>query len=130
MSDWSSDVCSPICARSVQEFIEWFNLRERQAKYINASMKAYEAFGYGWALPMLDVEVWRAWLRGSQELTATRRWYGDFTAEVFAEATGTTARLFKPPAARIPAAPRRVLLAALRATACPSAAPPRRRGRR
>ena len=60
--------------------------------------------------------MWRAWLRGSQELTATRRWYGDFTAEAFAEATGTTARLFKPPAARIPAAPRRVLLAALRAT--------------
>ncbi|MFC2359400.1 MAG: asparagine synthase-related protein, partial [Actinomyces dentalis] len=112
----ADEVSFPDGARSVQELIEWFNIRERQAKYINGSMKAYEAFGYGWALPMLDVEVWRAWLRGSQELTATRRWYGDFTAEAFAEATGTTARLFKPPAARIPAGPRRVLLAALRAT--------------
>ena len=112
----ADEVSFPGGARSVQELIEWFNLRERQAKYINGSMRAYEAFGYGWALPMLDVEVWRAWLRGSQELTATRRWYGRFTAEAFAEATGTAARLFEPPAARIPAVPRRVLLAALRAT--------------
>ena len=112
----ADEVSFPGGARSVQELIEWFNLRERQAKYINGSMRAYEAFGYGWALPMLDVEVWRAWLRGSQELTATRRWYGRFTAEAFAEATGTTTRLFEPPAARIPAVPRRLLLAALRAT--------------
>jgi len=112
----ADEVSFPGGARSVQELIEWFNLRERQAKYINASMKAYEAFGYGWALPMLDVEVWRAWLRGSQELTATRQWYERFTAEAFAEATGTAMRLFETPAERIPAAPRRLLLAALRAT--------------
>ncbi len=110
------EVSFPGGARSVQELIEWFNVRERQAKYINASMKAYEAFGHGWALPMLDVEMCRTWLRGSQELTATRRWYGRFTAEAFAAATGTTARLFEAPAERIPAAPRRLLLGALRVT--------------
>ena len=102
--------------RSIQELLEWVNLQERQAKYINESFKAYEAFGYGWALPMLDTEVWRAWLRGSEELTATRDWYAQFTAEVYAEATGTASQLFEAPAARIPAGPRRALMAALTVT--------------
>ena len=102
--------------RSIQELLEWVNLQERQAKYINESFKAYEAFGYGWALPMLDTEVWRAWLRGSEELTATRDWYAQFTAEVYGEATGTASQLFEAPAARIPAGPRRALMAALTVT--------------
>ena len=102
--------------RCVQELLEWVNLQERQAKYINESFKAYEAFGYGWALPMLDTEMWRAWLRGSEELTATRDWYAQFTAEAYAEATGTASQLFEAPAARIPAGPRRLLMAALTVT--------------
>ena len=102
--------------RSIQELLEWVNLQERQAKYINESLKAYEAFGYGWALPMLDTEMWGTWLRGSEELTATRDWYAQFTAEVYAEATGTASQLFEAPAARIPAGPRRLLMAALTVT--------------
>jgi len=102
--------------RSIQELLEWVNLQERQAKYINESLKAYEAFGYGWALPMLDTELWRTWLRGSEELTATRDWYAQFTAEVYGEATGTASQLFEAPAARIPAGPRRALMAALTVT--------------
>ena len=102
--------------RSIQELVERVNLQERQAKYINESFKAYEAFGYGWALPMLDTEVWRTWLRGSEELTATRDWYAQFTAEAYAEATGTASQLFEAPAARIPAGPRRLLMAALTVT--------------
>ena len=102
--------------RCIQELLEWVNLQERQAKYINGSFKAYEAFGYGWALPMLDTEMWHAWLRGSEELTATRDWYAQFTAEAYAEATGTASQLFEAPAARIPAGPRRLLMAALTVT--------------
>ena len=102
--------------RSIQELVERVNLQERQAKYINESFKAYEAFGYGWALPMLDTEVWHTWLRGSEELTATRDWYAQFTAEAYAEATGTASQLFEAPAARIPAGPRRLLMAALTVT--------------
>ena len=102
--------------RSIQELVERVNLQERQAKYINESLKAYEAFGYGWALPMLDIEVWRTWLRGSEDLTATRDWYARFTAEAYAEATGTASQLFEAPAARIPAGPRRLLMAALTVT--------------
>lgn len=102
--------------RSIQELVERVNLQERQAKYINESFKAYEAFGYGWALPMLDTEVWHTWLRGSEGLTATRDWYAQFTAEAYAEATGTASQLFEAPAARIPAGPRRLLMAALTVT--------------
>lgn len=103
-------------ARGVQETIEWFNVRERQAKYINNSMKSYEFFGYGWALPMMDVEVRRCWLRGSERLTATRAWYRDFTAKVFTEAAGRAPELYAPASTTIPAAPKRILLAAMRAT--------------
>ena len=102
--------------RAIQELLEWVNLQERQSKYINGSFKAYEAFGYGWALPMLDTELWRTWLRGSEELTATRDWYAQFTAEAFAEATGTASRLFEAPAERIPAGARRLLMTALTVT--------------
>ena len=102
--------------RAIQELLEWVNLQERQSKYINGSFKAYEAFGYGWALPMLDTEMWGAWLRGSEELTATRDWYAQFTAEAFAEATGTASRLFEAPAERIPARARRLLMTALTVT--------------
>ena len=102
--------------RAIQELLEWVNLQERQSKYINGSFKAYEAFGYGWALPMLDTEMWGAWLRGSEELTATRDWYAQFTAEAFAEATGTASRLFEAPAERIPAGARRLLMTALTVT--------------
>ena len=109
-------VGADLAPRDIQRLIEWFNLRERQAKYINNSMKGYEAFGYDWALPMLDRELWEVWLRGSEELTATRQWYARFTARAYAEATGQETALFAPPSTRLPALPRRVLLAGLRAT--------------
>ena len=46
----------------------------------------------------------------------TRDWYAQFTAEAYAEATGTASQLFEAPAARIPAGPRRLLMAALTVT--------------
>lgn len=113
--------CSWPGPRAAQELIEWFNLRERQAKYINNSMKGYEAFDYGWALPMLDNEIWACWLSGSQELTSTRQWYADFTAQAFDSVVGTapagtTPELFTAPRTHLPPTPRRAALAVLRAT--------------
>ncbi|CAM2898321.1 asparagine synthase-related protein [Actinomyces slackii] len=102
--------------RGAQELIEWFNIRERQAKYINASMKAYEAMGYDWALPMLDTEVWECWLRGSQELTATRAWYARYTSQRFSQATGQDQELYTAASTRLPAVPKRLALSVLRAT--------------
>ncbi|MBW3068835.1 asparagine synthetase B family protein [Actinomyces sp. 594] len=102
--------------RGVQGLLAWFNLRERQAKYINNSMKAYEFFGYDWALPLLDSEVWDCWLNGSEELTANRDWYARYTGARYACVTGQEQELYRAPSVSMPAVPKRALLAAMRAT--------------
>lgn len=75
-------------ARDVQSILESYNLRERQTKYINNSVRAYEHLGLDWALPMLDKEFWNAWHRGAVELTATRDFYEVFIGRLWARATG------------------------------------------
>ena len=73
--------------RDVQSILESYNVRERQTKYINNSVRAYEHLGLEWALPMLDVEFWNAWHRGAVELTATRDFYAVFIGRLWAQAT-------------------------------------------
>ena len=73
--------------RDVQSVLESYNVRERQTKYINNSMRAYEHLGLDWALPMLDVEFWSAWHRGAIELTARRDFYAVFIGRLWAQAT-------------------------------------------
>ncbi|WP_180272174.1 hypothetical protein [Actinomyces ruminis] len=102
--------------RGVQGLMSWFNVRERQAKYINNSTKSYEFFGYDWALPMLDSEVWDCWLRGSEELTATRDWYARYIAQHYATMTGQDQELYLAASISMPATPKRVLQVAMRAT--------------
>lgn len=71
-----------------QSLIEWFNVRERQAKYINNSMRPYEFFGLDWALPMLDSTVIETWQKASTTISDEARiWYGNFTDKLYAEAT-------------------------------------------
>lgn len=92
--------------RHTQNTLEWFNYRERQAKYINNSMKAYEFFGWDWALPLYWPEVLAVWLSGSEALTADRVWYQRFIETMFAKVTGQPSELgyFLPPAesSRVP----------------------------
>lgn len=102
--------------RDVQDFFEWFNLYNRQAKYINNSMASYEHFGYSWALPMLDKEVWQTWLSGAESLTVNRRWYAEFVAKKFADQTGKRIELFEPPSTNMPELPKRILLRLMRVT--------------
>ena len=77
--------------RDVQSVLESYNVRERQTKYINNSMRAYEHLGLDWALPMLDVEFWSAWHRGAIELTARRDFYAVFIGRLWTQATASTA---------------------------------------
>ena len=77
---------------ALQSWVEWFNLRERQAKYINMSMRAYEYFGYGWAAPMLDADMWRAWLRGGPGLTRDRGWYAGFVDALYSSVSASPPR--------------------------------------
>lgn len=91
---------APQGGRRTQNVIEWFNFRERQAKYINNSMAGYEFFGWDWALPLYWREPISVWLSGSEGLTAARDWYRDFVDEVYAQETGEPAQVgyFLPPA--------------------------------
>lgn len=102
--------------RSRQSFFESLNVYNRQAKYINNSMSSYEYFGYSWALPMLEKEVWQTWLTGSQDLTLSRRWYKEFITKKFSEETGRTIALFSAPSTKMPELPKQILLKFMRAT--------------
>ena len=74
---------------SALSWVEWFNLRERQAKYINHSMRAYEFYERTWAAPMLDLDMWQAWLTGGLSFTKDRAWYARFVAAAVRRYTKT-----------------------------------------
>ena len=99
-----------------QSLIEWFNVRERQAKYINHSMRAYEHFGLDWALPMLDLEVIEVWERGGLAFTDEERiWYKNLITQIYARVSGTQPQLYAAGVNAIPAAPRRAAIKVLSA---------------
>lgn len=78
-----------------QDVIEWFNIRERQAKYINNSMRAYEHFDLDWAMPMLHAPFVELWQQGSHRATdEARSWYKEVTNRVYESATGETIDYF------------------------------------
>lgn len=68
--------------------VEMVNITERQPKYINNSMRAYEQAGLAWDLPMLDAPMWEFAGRISQELAYNRDWYRRYVERYFAAATG------------------------------------------
>lgn len=68
--------------------VEMVNITERQPKYINNSMRAYEQAGLGWDMPMLDSPMWEFAGRISQELAYNRNWYRRYVERYFAAATG------------------------------------------
>ncbi|WP_067781784.1 asparagine synthase-related protein [Actinomyces vulturis] len=79
--------------RYVQSVIESYNVHERQTKYINNSVRAYEFMGLDWALPMLDAPMWHGWAHGSEQLTATRDFYRSFVNYQWAQALGNRSEL-------------------------------------
>lgn len=86
---WRKALRNPYTNKKVMTFIEryWpdanperrsdllvaFNLAERQAKYINNSMRGYEHFGFEWALPMLEKQPWMTWLNGPKSVHDSAR---------------------------------------------------------
>lgn len=52
-----------------------FNLRERQAKYIINSIRAYEFYGYKWALPLWDIKLIRFWQQVPLQLRFNRNYF-------------------------------------------------------
>lgn len=76
--------------------IENANVRERQAKYINNSMRAYEHFGYEWAMPMLEEPVLQAWEDLDISLRRNRDWYSRFIARRYEAVSGAQLPTFAP----------------------------------
>jgi asparagine synthase (glutamine-hydrolysing) len=48
---------------NLDDFSEYFNWQERQAKFIVNSVRSYEYLGFNWALPFWDKELVEFWLR-------------------------------------------------------------------
>lgn len=98
--------------RARLEALEYWNILERQTKYINNSMRGYEHFGYEWALPMLDVSVFEAWEDFALQPAKDREWYSRYIARRYAAATGSEIGTFAP--THIPASRREQLKSVLR----------------
>lgn len=78
------------------------NLLERQAKYINNSVRAYEHFGFQWAMPMLEAKVWDSWFTGTPNAWGDDRGpYVHFTNERYEQVSGTALPNFGGPAAKL-----------------------------
>ncbi|WP_165218762.1 asparagine synthase-related protein [Schaalia sp. ZJ1691] len=82
--------------------ITQYNLFERQAKYINNSVRAYEHYGFQWAMPMLEAEAWNTWFSCVPEVWGVDRApYIRMVNERFAEVSGVSLPNFEAPAARL-----------------------------
>ncbi|WP_073995991.1 asparagine synthase C-terminal domain-containing protein [Arcanobacterium urinimassiliense] len=84
MEEFAAEIDFRLENQDMQSWLEWFNVRERQAKYINNSMRAYEHFDLDFALPMLDIEVVRAWEQGAYCFNDLNRdWYRKYVSELY-----------------------------------------------
>jgi asparagine synthase (glutamine-hydrolysing) len=71
------DVSAP---RAADLFEQW-DLKERQAKFICNSVRAYESFDHEWRLPLFDHELMDFWARVPAPLRVGRKLYFEFARE-------------------------------------------------
>lgn len=55
--------------------IEWFNIQERQAKFIVNSVRVYEFFGFEWLIPLWDNTLFEFWKHIPISLRYNRKLY-------------------------------------------------------
>ena len=75
--------------------LEYWNVIERQTKYINNSVRTYEHFGYRWAMPMYDKECFNSWFDLSDDYTLDREWYRRYVNRRYAAATNHAINTFE-----------------------------------
>lgn len=63
------------CFKSKANQIEFWDWRERQAKYICNSVRVYEFYGYKWLLPLWSKDIMEFWLSVPVRLKISRRIY-------------------------------------------------------
>jgi asparagine synthase (glutamine-hydrolysing) len=64
------------------QFQEYFNWQERQAKFITNSFRVYEYFGYETRIPYWDIRLIRFWLSVDPKLKMARKFYFDMEKEI------------------------------------------------
>lgn len=72
----------------LRQTIEYVNIVERQAKYINNSVRSYEFFGLAWSMPMWEVEFRTAWAAASPEHAINRATYEKWVNNYFTQVSG------------------------------------------
>jgi asparagine synthase (glutamine-hydrolysing) len=75
------EIVGPIAASTPEEaadLYEWWDLEERQAKFICNSVRVYESFGFEWRLPLFDAELMDFWSRIPIDLRVGRALYFEF----------------------------------------------------
>lgn len=69
----------PVCSEDSMETMaaqsEWFNVQERQAKFIVNAVRVYEFFGYEWLIPLWDNALFEFWRHVPISLRYHRRLY-------------------------------------------------------
>lgn len=69
----------PLCedgeTEKMASWIEWFNIQERQAKFIVNSVRAYEFFGHEWLIPLWDNCLFEFWKHVPMEWRYQRKLY-------------------------------------------------------
>lgn len=85
-------------ASDLYEITALINLLERQAKYINNSMRAYEHFGLEWALPMIEPQIAKMWHHAPVAVRdVARTAYIDYINRYFTRVTGVDLGFFSAP---------------------------------
>ena len=65
---------------------EFFDWRERQAKFIVNSVRVYEFLGYEWRLPLWDVRMVKFWNKVPFYMKFSKSFYDDFLeSEIFSK---------------------------------------------
>lgn len=62
-------------AETLSREFEWFNVKERQAKFIVNSVRAYEFIGHEWLIPLWDNSQFEFWSTVPVELRYDRKLY-------------------------------------------------------
>ncbi|WP_018176951.1 asparagine synthetase B family protein [Thioalkalivibrio sp. AKL8] len=82
----SADIQTAEAAADAFEKWEW---QERQAKFINNSVRVYEFYGFDWWLPLWDSEFMDFWGAAPLWVRCGKRWYTQYVKSVYAAASGS-----------------------------------------
>lgn len=78
-SSLPKDMPEQISSEEAFKLYQYYNIRERQAKYICTSVKTYEYYGYDWYLPLWDTEIVDLWESLPIKEKYNRKLFFDFT---------------------------------------------------